>query len=59
MELEWARIYPLVPVNPNTSLSSTAALSWAAPSTPGTYTLELFATNSAGTATDQITVTVT
>ena len=59
MDLEWARIYPLVPVNPNTSLSSTAALSWTAPSTPGTYTLELFATNSSGTATDQIVVTVT
>jgi chitosanase len=58
MEVEWVRVYPVTPVTSNPTLSTTSALSWTAPSTPGTYTLEYFATNSQGTSTDQVVVTV-
>lgn len=58
MEVEWVRIYPVTPVTANPALSATSALSWVAPSTPGTYTLEYFATNAQGTTTDQVVLTV-
>jgi hypothetical protein len=58
LEVEWVRIYPVTPVTSNPTLSTTSALSWTAPSTPGTYTLEYFATNAQGTTTDQVVVTV-
>ena len=59
MEVEWVKIYPTSPLpTSNPTLSNTPQLNWTAPTTPGTYTLEYFATNPEGTATDQVTVTV-
>lgn len=57
-EIEWVRLYPLVPVTSNPALSSSTLLNWTAPTVPGNYTLEFWATNAQGTTTDQMTVTV-
>jgi len=58
MEIEWARVYPVTPIVSNPDISTTPQLNWVAPTTPGTYNLEFFATNATGTTTDQVTVTV-
>lgn len=58
MEVEWVRAYPLTPVTTNPQLSGTSQVNWIAPTTPGAYTLEFFATNASGTTTDQVVVTV-
>lgn len=58
MEVEWARIYPLTPVTSNPEISTSSQVNWVAPTTPGTYTLEFYATNASGTSTDQVVVTV-
>ncbi len=58
MEIDWVRTYPVTPILSNPQISTSAQLNWIAPTTPGSYTLEFFATNGSGTSTDQVLVSV-